>query len=53
MRMRHKKNLEERLENVSDILFSPKRENLNYNEKEEKIIDFKSIFGNDNPIRCV
>lgn len=50
MRMRHKKNLEERLENVSDILFSPKRENLNYNEKEEKIIDFKSIFGNDNPI---
>lgn len=52
MRMRHKKNLESRLENVQDNLIMVRNENLNFNGAvdEQHQIDLKSYFGNDNPI---
>ncbi len=52
MRMRHKKNLESRLENVKDNLIAVRNESLNFNDavSENHIIDIKELFGNDNPV---
>ncbi len=52
MRMRKKKNLEERLSAASDILIEPKSENLDYSAEntDDKPLDFKELFGNDNPV---
>ena len=52
MRMRRKKNLEERLGNVSDYLLISDFEDRNFNTAKDKkeYIDFKKWFGNDNPL---
>lgn len=52
MRMRHKKNLESRLEGVSDNLLIVRNESLNFNDavEEKHILDMQEIFGNDNPV---
>lgn len=52
MRMRRKKNLEERLAACSDLLIECENEDLNYEnaEKEKKLIDFEALFGNSNRI---
>lgn len=54
MRMRKKKNLDTRLENVRDyILDLPLGEERDFNKaiEEKSLIDYKEIFGNDNPVR--
>ena len=52
MRIRRKKHLEERLENVKDLLIVPDRDivNVKLAVENKKFYDFKSIFNNDNPI---
>lgn len=52
MRMRHKKNLDQRLEAVSDYLITVRNENLDFTEavNEKHLFDFKALFGNDNPV---
>ncbi len=52
MRMRRKKNLEERLGNVSDCLLISDFEDRNFNTAKDKkeYIDLKKWFGNDNPL---
>ena len=52
MRMRKKKNLEGRLENCSENLIIIDRDDRNFNTAkiEKDYIDFKKIFGNDNPL---
>ena len=52
MRMRHKKNLEARLEAVSEYLISPRNESKNFNDakKERHLIDLEKLFGNSNPV---
>ena len=52
MRMRRKKNLEERLAACSDYLIECVNEDLNYEnaEKETKLLDFESLFGNANRV---
>lgn len=52
MRMRHKKNLDTRLEAVQDYLITLRNESLNFNdaENEDHILDLKELFGNDNPV---
>lgn len=52
MRMRHKKNLESRLEGVKDNLIIMRNESLNFNDaaQERHILDMKEIFGNDNSV---
>ena len=52
MRMRHKKNLEPRLEAVSDYLITVKNESLNYNDakKEKHTLNMSELFNNDNPV---
>ncbi|MBD5083044.1 MAG: tRNA (guanosine(46)-N7)-methyltransferase TrmB [Clostridiales bacterium] len=52
MRMRRKKNLEERLAACSDYLIECVNEDLNYEnaEKETKLLDFESLFGNTNRV---
>lgn len=52
MRMRRKKNLEERLDAAGDILLRAKSDELNFRnaEKYKKYIDFNKWFGNDNPM---
>lgn len=52
MRMRKKKNLDKRLEAVSDILFTSDIEDRNFKTaiKTKEYIDFKGWFKNDNPI---
>lgn len=52
MRMRKKKNLQSRLEKCQSNLICAHSENLNSLEavKEKDYFDFKSIFGNSNPI---
>ena len=51
MRMRRKKNLEERLAGCGDYLIYLDREDKNFQDKTEKnIIDFEAIFGNSNPV---
>ncbi len=54
MRMRKKKNLDARLENVRDyILDLPLGDERDFNKaiEEKSLIDYKAIFGNDNPVR--
>lgn len=53
MRMRKKKNLEEKLQTVTENLTMLYSEDRNYNTSVEKkeYIDFRAIFGNDNPIQ--
>ncbi len=54
MRMRKKKNLDTRLENVRDyILDLPLGDERDFNKaiEEKCLIDYKEIFGNDNPVR--
>ena len=52
MRMRHKKNLETRLENVSDYLLTLRNESKNFAEakNERHLLDFAALFENDNPV---
>ena len=52
MRMRRKKNLEERLAAVSDYLIECANDDLNYEnaENEMKLINFEELFGNSNRI---
>lgn len=52
MRMRRKKNLEERLAACSDYLIECVNEDLNYEnaEKEAKLLDFEKLFGNQNRV---
>lgn len=46
MRMKRKKNLDERIANSSDYLITMKNDSLNYNDavNENHIIDFEKIF---------
>lgn len=50
--MMDKKNLESRLEGVSDNLLIVRNESLNFNDAlgENHIVDMKELFGNDNPV---
>lgn len=52
MRMRHKKNLEPRLDAVSDYLITVRNESLNFNDavQENHIIDMQALFSNNNPL---
>lgn len=52
MRIRRKKHLEERIKNVSDILYVADFDIPNSNEanKDKRYIDFVTDFGNDNPL---
>ena len=52
MRMRKKKNLEERLTNVKDILFTSDLEDRNFNTASDKkeYIDFEGWFGRQAPL---
>lgn len=52
MRMRHKKNLEERLEKVQAYLITLRNDSLNFNDvqNEKHLLDLKELFGNDNPV---
>ncbi len=52
MRMRKKKNLEEKLQTVNNLsmLYTEDR-NYNTSVLEKEYIDFQSIFGNDNPMQ--
>lgn len=51
MRMRHKKHLDERLQNCTDVLIA--RENENFYriapEKRNFVVDLAEVFGNDHP----
>ena len=49
MRMRHKKNLESRLDAVSEYLITLRNESLNFNDvkNEKHTLDFYELFGND------
>lgn len=52
MRMRRKKNLEQRLENCADKIIFMDREDRNYQVKDtENLINYKELFGNDNPVQ--
>jgi tRNA (guanine-N7-)-methyltransferase len=52
MRMRHKKNLDTRLEQVGDYLITARNESLNFNDakNEEHMLDLVELFGNNNPV---
>lgn len=52
MRMKRKKNLDERIAASSDYLTIMKNESLNYNDavKEDHLIEFTKLFGNDKPV---
>jgi tRNA (guanine-N7-)-methyltransferase len=52
MRPRHKKNIEARLEAVSDYYIVLRNESLNHNDvkNEKHLLDLKELFGNDNPV---
>lgn len=52
MRMRHKKNLDSRLEAVSDYLITVRNDSLNFNDvvNEDHMLNVKEMFGNDNPV---
>ncbi|MBP9988861.1 MAG: tRNA (guanosine(46)-N7)-methyltransferase TrmB, partial [Ruminococcus sp.] len=52
MRMRRKKNLESRLDECKAILMSIESEDKNFQTAVENksYLDYKSIFGNDNPV---
>lgn len=52
MRMRRKKNLDQKLSSVGDMLFCANAKELDFNKARENAdyIDFSEWFGNDNPI---
>ncbi len=52
MRMRKKKNLENRVENCESLLMTPRFDDLNFESEDagKQYLDFKEIFGNDNPL---
>lgn len=52
MRMRHKKNLETRLENAGEYLITLRSDSLNFNDakNEKHLIDLEELFGNNNPV---
>lgn len=52
MRMKRKKNLDERISASADYLTIMKNESLNYNDavNENHILNFKELFKNDNPV---
>ncbi len=52
MRIRRKKHLKERLENVSDYLIVPDRDVVNVKKaiEDKKYFDYQSLFGNSNPV---
>ncbi len=52
MRIRRKKHLEERLSLVSDYVIVADRDIANVKEaiKDKRLYDYKTIFGNDNPV---
>ena len=51
MRMRRKKNLEQRLENCGNRIIFMDREDRNYQVKDtDSLIDYKTLFGNYNPV---
>lgn len=52
MRMRHKKNLESRLDAASEYLITLRTDSLNHNDakNEKHIISLEEIFGNSNPV---
>ncbi len=53
MRMRRKKNLEEKLMACGDYLFCAEGEDRNFNTAilEKDYFDYKEMFGNDNPVQ--
>ncbi len=53
MRMRKKKNLDERLEAVSGLILDTPVEDRDFSKVDEKrlLFSFRDIFGNDNPVR--
>lgn len=53
MRMRHKKNLEERLSKCNDILFKIMCDDRNFETtvEDKEYLDFNKIFGNSNPVQ--
>ena len=53
MRMRRKHNLDERLEAVSDLIIERTIDDLNMKTSVDKkdYIDFKEVFGNNNPVQ--
>lgn len=52
MRMKRKKNLDERIAASTDYLVTMHNDSLDFNDavNENHIIDFKRLFGNDNPV---
>lgn len=52
MRMKRKKNLDERIKASSDYLVIMKNDSLDFNDavNENHIIDFNTLFGNDKPV---
>ncbi len=52
MRMRRKKNLEIRLDNCGEYLFTIQSEDKNFRTAIEKkeYLDYRKIFDNDNPV---
>ncbi len=52
MRPRHKKNIESRLEAVSDYYIVLRNESLNHNDvkNEKHLLNLKALLGNDNPV---
>ncbi len=52
MRIRRRKHLEERLENIKDYFIVADKEIIDVNKavKDKKYFDFTEIFGNDNPL---
>lgn len=52
MRMRRKKNLESRLEDCKEILLKIESEDKNFKTaiEDKTYLDYKEIFGNDNPV---
>ena len=52
MRIRRKKHLKERLENVKDIVIVPPRDIVNVLEavKDKQYFNYAKMFGNDNPV---
>ena len=53
MRMRRKKNLDKRLADCGEIIFSIESEDKNFNTtvEEKEYIDLEKWFGNTNPVR--
>lgn len=51
MRMRKKKNLEQRIENCNDYIIEIEEEKIEYGKEPQKhLLDIEEIFGNNNPL---